>query len=54
MKAHDYITQNGFDPVSMFNERPLCLIISSYVNLGALDVNNKYCLKPWVGTDIAF
>ena len=29
-------------------------IISSYVNVSALDVNNICCLKVWVGTDIAF
>ena len=29
-------------------------IISSYVNVSALDVNNICCLKLWVGTDIAF
>ena len=29
-------------------------IISSYLNVSALDVNNISCLKLWVGTDIAF
>ena len=29
-------------------------IISNYANLGALDVNNRYCLQIWVGTDTAF
>ena len=30
------------------------LIISSNVNLSALDVNSISCLKLWVGTDIGF
>ena len=29
-------------------------IISIYVNVIALDVNNICCLNLWVGTDIAF
>ena len=40
---------------SFFHTKHHCArIISSYVSVSALDVNNISCLKRWVGTDIAF